>query len=261
MADRITIVSHTAGLPPGLRAGLSTPAAGAKATRPQVPVGWVRLEPEDLPDLAVLCELGDDAPDLDSGYGGFATARRTGDEALTWWEGTDGVTVTLELILDGTATGTPVDALYDNLEAMAGRGRKRLPGQPPKLIVDTAGLFRSDTSVFPDQRWGLNALTWSKDPDDQETDPDGHRMLAVATATLLKLVEPERLQTRALKARLKHQAKTGTGKKTYTLKDDETLITVAAKKLGDPGRWPELARLNGIRDPLAVKANAVIRLP
>jgi hypothetical protein len=36
---------------------------------------------------------------------------------------------------------------------------------------------------------------------------------------------------------------------------------VARKKLGDAGRWPELAQLNGIRDPLAVKAGARIRLP
>jgi hypothetical protein len=256
--------THATIFPPSLRPTPTRPLAGAKAASTQVPVGWVCLQPDDLTQLAVLAGMGDDAWDLVDGFGGIATAARPGDEALTWWEGTqNGVTATGEIVLEDPEHGRPIDDLYDNLEALAGRGRNRLPGEPPKLIVDTAGLFRHDVTVFPDVRWWIRDLAWSKDTDDQETDADGHRLRAVASLTLIRVVEPDALRTRALSNRLKHLAKTKskTGRQPYIVKDGETLITVAAKKLGDPGRWRELAALNGIRDPLSVKPGASITLP
>jgi nucleoid-associated protein YgaU len=38
-------------------------------------------------------------------------------------------------------------------------------------------------------------------------------------------------------------------------------MSIARRELGDAGRWTEIAKLNGMRDPRAVKPGARIRLP
>lgn len=261
MATKITVTGSTYGLPPALRTGATKPLAGQKATRAQVPVGWVRLLPDGRDDLAAFCELGDDVPDLQDGYGGIVTTDRPGDKALTRDGGHPAGTMPMQLVL-ADPTGANVDDLYDNLEALAGRGRKRMAGPRPKLLVDTAGLFRWDASVFPNGRWWLSDLSWSKDEEDQETDEGGHRIVAVANLTLTEVTEATDLQTRAVKARLAHEAKTS-AKKTYKTVSGDTLIKIAHAKLKDSGRWPEIAAINpGFRDPTAtIAAGSTIYLP
>ena len=43
--------------------------------------------------------------------------------------------------------------------------------------------------------------------------------------------------------------------------EGDDLLSIAAKELGDAKRWPEIAKLNGIRDPRSVVPGQVIRLP
>lgn len=260
---QIVVTGSTYGLPPEFRPPATRPLAGEKATRPQVPVGWVRLQTDGNDALTVFCELGESVPDPDGGYGGITSVARPGDEPITRFGGYDPFTVPMELIFDATATGGNVNDLYDNLEALAGRGLKRPPGgQSPRLVVDTAGLFRGDAAHFPNERWLLSGLTWSKDEDDQETDAAGNRLLAVADIVLTKVSDATNLQTRAVAARLAHQAANST-KKTYKTVKGDTLITIAKKKLGDAGRWSEIAAINpGFRDPTAkLAANITLYLP
>jgi hypothetical protein len=47
----------------------------------------------------------------------------------------------------------------------------------------------------------------------------------------------------------------------YTVKHGDTLVTVAARQLGDLNRWHELARLNDIRDPRRISPGDTLRLP
>lgn len=48
---------------------------------------------------------------------------------------------------------------------------------------------------------------------------------------------------------------------TWTVKDGDTLVTIAADVYGDADMWHELAELNQIRDPLYVQTGEVILLP
>lgn len=43
--------------------------------------------------------------------------------------------------------------------------------------------------------------------------------------------------------------------------EGEDLASIAARELGDPRRWREIADLNGIRDPRAVKVGQILRMP
>lgn len=261
--SQIVVTGSTYGLPPELRPGASKPLAGEKATRPLVPVGWVRLQPDDHDELTVFCELGDNVPDPEGGYGGIAVVERAGDTPITRPGSFDARTVPMELVLDAAAGGN-VNDLYDNLEALAGRGLKHLPGrQRPKLLVDTAGLYRGDASNFPNDRFYLSGLTWSKDQDEQETDAAGNRIFAVAQIVLTLADDASSLQSRAVAARLAHTAANAPAHRIYRTVKGDTLISIARKKLRDAGRWPEIAAINPAeRDPTGSYAAGVeILLP
>jgi nucleoid-associated protein YgaU len=47
---------------------------------------------------------------------------------------------------------------------------------------------------------------------------------------------------------------------TYTVKDGDTLTSIAARELGDVTKWVKIAALNGIRDPRALTVGQVIQL-
>lgn len=47
----------------------------------------------------------------------------------------------------------------------------------------------------------------------------------------------------------------------YTVKSGDTLSAIAARELGDPNRWQEIADLNGIQDPRALRVGQVLQLP
>jgi hypothetical protein len=261
MANRVTVIGSTYGLPPGLRTPAASPKAGARAYSAQVAPGWVVLQPEGKPELTVLCELTN-APDADA-ESGWVEVQRQRSKALSRWEGFDGMEAPLDLYIDGMETGRPIDDIYDNLEALRGRGRRAgqttaLALEPPKVIVDTAGVFRHDTSVFPDTRWVIASLEW--DPEETITDEAGRRMRAVATVVIREYVASVRLQNAALRAARRDQAKAKKSK-SYTVKDGDTLVKIARIELHDASRGQEIADLNDIRDPAAVKPGARIRLP
>lgn len=237
------------------------PATGQTAVRTSAPLGWICLQAESDENLSVLVELGDQAPDPTAGYGGWDEIDRQRDKALSRWTGFKALALDVDLWIDGYETRTPVDSIIDTLEALAGRGRKRTGGEPPKLIVDTAGLMRHDVTVFPNVRWVIVDLQWSQSEDESIVGDDGTRLRACCTITLREHVDAARLQDRALQSRLAHADKSFVASKRYTVKAGDTLISIARKRLGDPGRWLQLAEINGIRDPTAVKPGASIRLP
>lgn len=53
----------------------------------------------------------------------------------------------------------------------------------------------------------------------------------------------------------------GKGGKVVTVSDGDTLSGLAAEHLGDGGRWEEIARLNGIKDPRGIRPGQKLRLP
>jgi nucleoid-associated protein YgaU len=236
-----------------------SPIAGQAALAVDVSVGWCRLQASDNDKLTVQVQLGDSAPRVTQGYGGWEEVERPGRVSLTDWRGFKPIGVELELYLDRFIDGTSVEDLIDIIEALAGRGKKGTQGEPPLLIVNTAGVMPHDYHASPEQRWVINDLAY----DDEGTivNDAGNRCRCPLTLSLLQHVAGGRLADRALAARLKLQNRAGAARGTYTAKKGDTLVTIARKKLGDPGRWVELAQLNNIRDPRSIKPGAHIRLP
>lgn len=48
---------------------------------------------------------------------------------------------------------------------------------------------------------------------------------------------------------------------TYRVRENDNLAKIAARELGDAGRWKEIARLNGMEDPYLVKIGVLLHLP
>ncbi len=237
----------------------NAPVAGTPAAQRTAIVGWVSLQATDHPGLTVLCELGDNAPRIVGGYGGWDEVERQGREAITVWRGFRPLAIELELFLDDLDAGRSVEPTIDILEALAGRGRRRLGGQPPVVAVDTAGVMPHDIVTFPDLRWVITDLEW--DDDGTIVNDHGNRVRAPVTVSLLQHVADTRLADRAHAAKGK-VSKNGKGsKRTHKVKSGETLMTIARRELHDAGRWREIADLNGIRDPRNVKPGRTLRLP
>jgi hypothetical protein len=243
------------------------PETGKRVAVLSPEIGWARLTADDDPSLTVLCELGDGYPRVTQGYGGFETVARQQDVALTPWRGFDPLAIELPLWIDDLTGGRSVEPVVDVLEALAGRGRRRTRTpdggyvKPPAVIVHTGGVMPYDAHAFPDMRWSVNAL----DFDDEETitNDAGNRIRVPVTVTLLQRVEPARLQSASMRALAQRQQnnKKGRGARRYTARKGDTAMSIARGQLGDAGRYVEILKLNGLRDPRAIREGAVLKIP
>jgi hypothetical protein len=224
-------------------------------------VGYARLTADDDPALTVICELGDAAPLITQGYGGWEEVDRPGRESITTWRGFKPLAIDLPILLDDHAAGRSVEPSISILEALAGRGKLRTGGRPPLVVVHTSGVMPYDAQDYPDLRWVIQTL----DFDETETivNDHGNRVRAPVAVSLLQYVTDDRLQDAAFQARALIRARRGGGaRRRYTVKEGETLVSIARRELGDGGRWPEIAHLNrDLRDPRSVHAGTVINLP
>lgn len=236
------------------------PVVGNPADVDTVPIGWALLRAEDDRTLSVLCELDDGPPRVTDGYGGWNEVDRRGRVSLTDWAGFKPISIELDLYLDDFDAGKSVEGAIDVLEALGGRGRLATGGQPPVLIVNTQGVMPFDAHVFPGARWVINDLEW--DDDATIVNDYGNRVRAGVTVSLLQHVDDQRLQDRALAARRKLRKSEHNGaRRRVVAKSGDTLMSIARRELGDAGRWTQLAKINGIRDPRSIRSGAVIRLP
>jgi nucleoid-associated protein YgaU len=127
-------------------------------------------------------------------------------------------------------------------------------------VVHTSGVMPYDAQDYPDLRWVIQTL----DFDETETivNDHGNRVRAPVAVSLLQYVTDDRLQDAAFQARALRARRGGGARRRYTVKEGETLVSIARRELGDGGRWPEIAHLNrDLRDPRSVHAGAVINLP
>jgi len=241
---------------------------------PLLPVGWVTLASSD-PPLEVTCRLGEDRPDVTSGYGGWDTVERPRRPPITTWKAPPGLRMSLSLMLDGWVDELSVEGQIQQLTAM---GRPTgSDGEPPQVRISATG----GAVPYQDRTWVIDTITFG----DALMDDAGDRVRQAVTVELLEYVEDVYLTevsaaNRQRAAAAKTKTKPGATAKRVTVKrsskqpvagaaralltgfgDGETLLTIAARELGDANRWTEIAALNGMRDPRAVKTGQVLRMP
>lgn len=241
-------------------------------TQTSPPIGYVRIFSRD-PRLSVTARLGDDRPNVESGYGGWEEVERPRRSPLTTFKASPALRVSLPILLDGYASGTEVEAPIARLERMARPVAAN--GEPPRVFYDARG------SALPYQGRGfvIDSISWG----DALMNSRGNRVRQAATLALLEYVEDVYLAQKSAANRRRAKAtaakrKQGAPAKRITAKkvkakrigkaatdDDfgtgEDLLAIAARVLGDADRWVEIAQLNGLRDPRAIAPGQVLRLP
>lgn len=244
-------------------------------------VGFVILWTDD-PPAQVVARLGEERPDVTAGYGGWEEVARPRRSTVTSWAGQPARRLTLPILLDGWATNTPVEHHIRQLERMA---LPRPGGEPPTIRFNAHGNHLPGKEAT----WVIDALSW----DDALMNAEGERTRQAATLELLEFISDDVIEARTRKSsaqrrRARANAKSGKGKKknsrdkrkhagrnrrsvrkpkthtraiTATAFDGEDLMAIAARELDDVRRWREIADLNGIRDPRAVKVGQILRMP
>jgi nucleoid-associated protein YgaU len=234
-------------------------------------VGWVRLQSFD-PPLTVLCRLGDERPDVTSGYGGWDEVTRPRRAPITTYRAPTPLHLSLSLLIDRWAESASVEAQIATVEKMARpTGVNRAP---PRLRVAATGQHVPHT----ERSWVIGELTWG----DALMNQHGNRTRQQLSVVLYEFVEDTYMTEKSaarrrrmkaashragapakrLHAKRKHHVVTSKTRATSSaFGEGEDLLAIAARELGDADRWVELAELNGLRDPRAITPGQVIRLP
>lgn len=209
--------------------------------------------------LSVTALRGQTAPSPTRAGSGWSKVARPRRKALTVWDGIEPYQVAFSMIFDGLRGEVSVEPDVRTLEQMA----EPSGGHEPPLVRVVGAIPRPGLNYVIEQIDWDPAPLWSR---------GGYRVRHEATVHLLEYVRPDRLalnsgaenaRTKAAKNAAKAAASSGgkPHKKTYTVRAGDTLSKIAASQLGDYKRWPEIARLNSIRDPKNLRVGQVLKLP
>lgn len=217
------------------------------------------------PPLTVAALRGQVAPrpeDFDAGWTNIARPRRT---ALTQWDGADPRGVVFSMLIDGVGDNHSIEPDCDQLEQMAQPAAK---GSEPPIIRAVGALPHTELD------WIIGRLEW--DPDPIYSRALQARTRQEVTVHLLEYVADDRLAAAPAAERARRKAaqqaaaaakSAGTSPakvtkdKIYVVHAGDSLSSIAARVLGSYKRWPELATLNGLRDPNRLTVGRRLRLP
>jgi hypothetical protein len=240
------------------------------------PVGYITIRCQDLA-TTLLVRLSEERPTVSAGYGGWEEVARPRRVGVVTWSGSPVRRMSIGVLFDNfdEGSGVPVEAMIGRLSAMA---RPRVGGTPPSVTIEAPG----GHVPYQDVRWVIDGIDWG----DAIMNSSGNRVRQAATLTLIEYVSDELIDENSpanrRKAKASHKSgknrKRGARQKRHAAKrkspskashraaasvafEGEDLLSIAARELGDSRRWRELADLNGIRDPRAIRVGQVLRLP
>lgn len=200
--------------------------------------------------------LGDGAAKATSDSG-WAVVSRPKQKGFTTWDGYAPYTMVIKVMFDGLHQDETQEHEYDALRRIM-----RVPVGPKK---EPSPVRISGAVPLSNLLWVVQGL----DPDESNTirrESDGHMVRCPATVTLLEYVEADvaiSVRPSPAKAAVARQAAAGKPpvQRTYTVKKGDTLSKIAASLLGSYKRYPEIAKLNGIRDPNRITTGQVLKIP
>lgn len=202
----------------------------------------------------VVATLGD-TPAVTEASGGWAVVNRPKDVGFTVWEGYAPRSMTLVVMLDGWAANRSQDVDYDRLH---------------RMMRDKVGPSKQPTPVRVYGPIPLRSLLWviqsiEPDPGSMLYGSFGDLLRVKLTITLLEYVEADVLVSASTMSPAERVNSLGTAStssgRTHTVKRGDTLWGIAQKYLGAGKRYPEIVKLNGIRDPNRVAIGTVLKLP
>jgi len=207
------------------------------------------------PQFAFTCLLGDGTATPTGGFGGWNIVSRARRRGLIEWVGNDPLKIEIPLIFDAFAEddGLRIEKDIRALEKMAGLSDDI--DEPPLLTFNSGGVVPHDAHDASQTDWVITDLVWG----DADRNIYGNRVRQAATVTVTQHISDDALTImtsaqRNRKAKHKKDKKSAqkkAGEARYVVKAaNETLESVAAKKLHDHRKWRLLRKLNPrIKDP------------
>ncbi len=218
--------THSLGIPPAGRVRLA--AVGAT----QFVEAWV-----DGPVLPT-----------ESGYGGWTVVPAEGAKGTLEFSGTEPQRWTLPLKLDGWSAQEDLQEQWDLLLSLAAE-----QGYDPPPQVRLAGTVPHDLSS---RAWVIEKPA----PGSERLINEGNQLLrAQITLDLIEAVFARNIASPLKQAQ--RSAKGSHSSHTIRARSGDTLVSIAARELGNPERWRDLMKLNGGLQPDNVKPGQSIRLP
>jgi nucleoid-associated protein YgaU len=189
--------------------------------------------------------LTDEPPIVSGGYGGFQPHPRPLKTALTQWEGRDPFQLTVPLLLD--VGGDAVSPAIRALDQLAVHDKNT-----PAETVKVTGAIHIPEQAGED--WVINDLAWGAV---LRRASDTVIIRQHVTVTLLEHITDTLLAASTLSARHGNRIRI----RHYRVHKGDTLQSIAARQLGDPKRWADIAALNGLRSSGQLRPGRLIRLP
>lgn len=189
------------------------------------------------------------------GVGGWEGVEHPRRSPTTRWTGGQLRTLEVALLLDGWRDQRSVEEQCRILDAYA---RPQANTTTPPVLAFLWGSYSA-------LRWVIEDLSWG----DELRDPQGRRFRAQVTLSLLEhraetltVADPRK----PAKAPPRGTQRPSTAKptasgRTYTVRAGDTLQRIAQRELSRANRWPEIARLNKLRDPDRLAVGQRLRLP
>lgn len=193
-------------------------------------------------------------PSVPAADGGWSIVTRPKNSGFTAWEGYGPHQMNLGVMLDGVAKDVSQEQDYDSLRRIM-RTVVGVAKQPSPVRL-------SGPVPMTDLRWVIQSI--EQDPASIiRSELTGELLRVAVTLNLIEYVEADVLVSTASPATVVNlqNAAAGIGQKLYTVKDGDTLSKIAAAELGSFTKFPDIAKLNNIRDLNRVAAGTQLRLP
>jgi len=204
----------------------------------------VRILAKD-PDIDITLPMGASPAQIVGGLGGWEEVDRQDGIAVSDWSGQSLLKQDISLLLDDYPAGS-IERELNTLMKI---------GRDPNGEENVPPVFRVYGPVFyPGKAWVLPEGGIELAEGDIETirrKGDGELQRQEVVLHLMEFRRPDTIRVRGKKKRRHRPATGGTEApgNTYTTKQGDTLISIAAKLYGDWKRWKEIGDKNDIRDP------------
>lgn len=240
---------------------LATGAISGKVTKVvQVPqFGDIQVISAGTAEVIVFGFYTDEAPSFSGGYGGREPQARPKKVSLTPWAGRQPFTLNVPMLLSNRG-----DSITDFIRAIhnIGSGNGQTVGPTGKVTADTEPQLLNVQARglrFPDhaaKTWAIEDVQWGQ----LWRRADFAPRQQLVTLTFQEQPTGDILTAPTLSATQRGKVRHYTVTK-EDLKAHRGLTGIAAKQLGDPNRWVDIAALNHISRSSQLKAGMVLTLP
>lgn len=224
------------------------------------------VQGEALAPLVVLA--GEEGLTASDGYGGWEVTDRPFRTSLTWWKGNRPFTLSVPILFDNWDDGGSVEEDIALLERFAGRGINAISPPPALRLYSGSEYYQNDSGLVPlnyrsappnpgPPTWVIQDIDWGS----ALRNNAGNRVRQEATVSLLQVIGLDKITFGSKSAAKRTPPNQISGEaEMYTVRQGDTLKSIARKKLGNADRWNEIKKLNNLKSS-TIKAGQTLVIP